>query len=96
MTCKTVIASSTVQIIVCSGDMEMAWVLSMCGDMDAELAEHEHEMALADAEDFQHIEVEFCALREETDPYGPPTGTTSWYEEAERDPAITYSGDDSA
>ena len=95
MTCKTVVASPAVQIVVCSGDMELAWILSVC-DMEGQEREHAEDMRLldvAEVEDFQHVQADFCDLREDTDPWWPSHGLEPWYEVAERDPAITYPGD---
>ncbi len=93
MTC-TFVTVGDVQVVTCTGDMELAWILSMC-DMEGQEREHAEEMRMLDVGDaleFQHVQAEFCDLREAVDPYWPPRDLEPWYEEAERDPAMTYPG----
>jgi hypothetical protein len=61
---------------------EVPWIEMMIAKGEREYAEHELEMAIEEAEDFQHVEVEFCDLREDVDPYWPPPWLPDWYEEA--------------
>ncbi len=84
MTCHF-IRTPTVTIVVCT-DIEEAYHASLAALYAIEWRDHEHELDLADAEDHQHIEVDFCRQRVDTDPHY----VENWFEEAERDPALVY------
>lgn len=86
MTCKTIAAGPKVQIIECSGDMELAWILSVCAEQEAEYREWQdwvdQQMALDDQMTLRHREPEFWAHRADTDPDWPPPelqGTQMYY-----------------
>lgn len=70
-------------IFICRGDLEARYFELLA---DQQWEAHEHEMSLQDAEDHQHIEVDFCRQRVDTDPHYVET----WFEEAARDPALEY------
>lgn len=67
-----------VQIFVCH-DMEEGWIQSLVAQCDQDWEEHEQEMNVADAEEHQHREIEFCDMREDIDPYWE----VNWREEAD-------------
>lgn len=84
MTCHF-IRTPTVTIVVCT-NIEETYHENLAAQYEEEWREHEHEQDLADAEDHQHVEVEFCRQRVDTDPFY----IENWFEEAERDPALVY------
>ncbi len=84
MTCHF-IRTPTVIIVVCT-NIEETYHANLAAQSEADYRDNEHEMDLADAEDVQHIEVEFCRQRADTDPHY----VENWYEEAERDSALVY------
>lgn len=76
MTCKTVISTPVVQVMVCTGDMELAWILGLCAEQEAEYAQWQLETDMAYALDDQMTlrdrEPEFWDHRADTDPTWPP------------------------
>lgn len=77
---------SQVQIFVCTGDLELAWILDGCAEQEAEYEAHclwvDQQMALDDQMTLRHREPEFWAHREDTDPHWPPPelqGTQMYY-----------------
>lgn len=77
MTCKTVIATPEVQVVVCTGDMELAWIMGLCAEQEAEYQQWQLETELTYALDDQMTlrdrEPEFWAHRVDTDPqHWPP------------------------
>lgn len=86
MTCHF-FRTPTVTLIVCT-NIEETYHANLAAQCEADYAHHDHELDLADAEDHQHIEVEFCRQRVATDPHY----IENWFEEAERDPALAYGG----
>lgn len=90
MTCK-VIVGATVQIFSC--DPWEGYMAQLARESDEDWAVMELEANVDDAAGFQVREPEFSDMRAEVDPYWPPRELPSRFEEAERDPAITYQGD---
>lgn len=67
----------TILIVCCN--TEEAWHRRMAEACELEWAEHEHELDLEEAESFQHLEIEFCDMREDVDPYW----VSDWFDVAE-------------
>lgn len=84
MTCHF-IRTPTVTIVVCT-DIEESWHAHLAWECERAADEREHDLDLVDAEDHQHIEVDFCRQRVDTDPFY----VENWFEEAERDRALVY------
>lgn len=82
MTCHF-LKTPTFVIVVCT-NIEESYHASLAVESEANWRENQHEMDLQDVEDIQHIEVEFCRQRVDTDPYYEE----NWYEECEPDPAL--------
>ncbi len=73
-------------IWVCRGDLEARYFELLAIEQEADWRKNQHEMDLGDVEDHQHIEVDFCRQRVDTDPHYVET----WFEEADRDLALEY------
>lgn len=77
---------SKVQIFVCTGDLEAAWIADLCEQQATEHREWQNwvdeQMALDDQLTLRFREPEFWAHREDTDPQWPPPelqGTQMYY-----------------
>ena len=73
--------------------MELAWILGLCAEQEAEYAAHQlwvdQQMALDDQMTLRTREPELWSHRADTDPDWPPAELLGT-EEAERDAALTY------